>query len=451
MRHWIILICVLLVLPALARAQQDKKTGAMQGMPGMQDMQMPGMDMGENPLIAMHPENFLQEIVRHDTSGTGAEPDSTPAPMLMAKKGAWALMFHANAFLLAQQQSSARGGDKLFSVNWLMGMAQRPFGPGVFTARAMLSFEPATVTGRQYPLLFQQGETAFGNAIADAQHPHNFFMELAAIYDLKLGNNGLLSFYAAPIGDPSLGPVAFPHRASALEDPLATLGHHQQDSTHIAADVFTAGLTYRIVRIEASGFHGREPGENRWTISQGKIDSWSTRLTLQPGKNWSGQFSYGRIAGPEALFPAEDQDRMTASVMYNHPFHDGNWATTAVWGRTRSVQDRSIFNSYTLESTARFRSRNYAWTRIENADRSNELLLGETPLPPNFQEQPIGRVQAYTFGYDRDVDLIPHLATAFGAQVTVYGVGNDLKPVYGSHPAGVAVFLRIRPFSGSER
>ena len=451
MRHWIILICVLLVLPALARAQQDKKTGAMQGMPGMQDMQMPGMDMGENPLIAMHPENFLQEIVRHDTSGTGAEPDSTPAPMLMAKKGAWALMFHANAFLLAQQQSSARGGDKLFSVNWMMGMAQRPLGPGVFTARAMLSFEPATVTGRQYPLLFQQGETAFGNAIADAQHPHNFFMELAAIYDLKLGNNGLLSFYAAPIGDPSLGPVAFPHRASALEDPLATLGHHQQDSTHIAADVFTAGLTYRIVRIEASGFHGREPGENRWTISQGKIDSWSTRLTLQPGKNWSGQFSYGRIAGPEALFPAEDQDRMTASVMYNHPFHDGNWATTAVWGRTRSVQDRSIFNSYTLDSTARFRSRNYAWTRIENADRSNELLLGETPLPPNFQEQPIGRVQAYTFGYDRDVDLIPHLATAFGAQVTVYGVGNDLKPVYGSHPAGVAVFLRIRPFSGSER
>ena len=451
MRHWIILICVLLVLPTLARAQQDKKTDDMQAMPGMQDMQLPGMDMGGNPLITMHPENFLQEIVRHDTSGTGAEPDSTPAPMLMAKKGPWALMFHANAFLLAQQQSSARGGDKLFSVNWLMAMAQRPLGPGVFTARAMLSLEPATISARQYPLLFQQGETAFGNAIADAQHPHNFFMELAAIYDLKLAKNGLLSFYAAPIGDPSLGPVAFPHRASASEDPLATLGHHQQDSTHIAADVFTAGLTYRIARIEASGFHGREPGENRWTISQGKIDSWSTRLTLQPGKNWSGQFSYGRIASPEALFPTEDQDRMTASVMYNRPFRDGNLAATAVWGRTRSVQDRSIFNSYTLESTAQFRTQNYAWTRIENVDRSNELLLGETPLPPNFQEQPIGRVQAYTFGYDRDLDLIPHLATALGAQITIYGVGNNLKPVYGSHPAGVAVFLRIRPFSKSEK
>jgi len=30
-------------------------------------------------------------------------------------------------------------------------------------------------------------------------------MELAALYDLKLGNNALLSFYVAPTGDPALG------------------------------------------------------------------------------------------------------------------------------------------------------------------------------------------------------------------------------------------------------
>jgi hypothetical protein len=352
---------------------------------------------------------------------------------------------------LDEQQSSARGGDKFFSTNWFMGMAQRPAGSGVFTARAMLSLEPATITGRQYPLLFQQGETAFGKPIADGQHPHNLFMEIAAIYDLKLGRNGLLSFYAAPVGDPAIGPIAYAHRASAAENPVATLGHHQEDSTHIADDVFTLGLTYRFARIEASGFHGREPDENRWTISQGKIDSWSTRLTLQPGKNWSGQYSYGRIASPEALFPTEDQERMTASIMYNRAFHSGDWASSLIWGRTKSIQDRSIFNSYAFESTLRFRVRNSVWTRIENVDRSNELLLGENPLPPNFVEGPIGRVQAYTAGYDRDVDLVPHLATAIGAQVTTYGVGENLKAVYGSHPAGVAVFIRLRPFSGGER
>jgi len=211
------------------------------------------------------------------------------------------------------------------------------------------------------------------------------------------------------------------------------------------------GATYRIARIEASGFHGREPNENRWNISQGKIDSWSTRLTIQPGENWSGQYSYARIASPEALYPTENQERMTASIMYNRPFHDGNWASSVIWGRTKSLQDNSKFNSYALESTLRFLERNHAWTRIEDAERSNELLLGENALPPNFVEQPIGRVQAYTLGYDRDFDRIPHLATALGAQVTVYGVGENLKPVYGSHPAGVALFLRFRPFSGAAR
>src|SRR3984957_19366924 len=195
-----------------------------------------------------------------------------------------------------------------------------------------------------------------------------------------------------------------------------------------------------------SGFHGREPDEHRWEINGGAIDSWATRLTLQPGKNWSGQYSYARIASPEALFPNDNQERMTASVMYNRPLRNGNWASSLIWGRTKSLEDNSRFNSYTLESTLGFLSCNHVWTRIENVERSNELLLGENPLPPDFNEQPIGRVQAYTVGYDRDFNVIPHIDTAIGAQATVYGVGENLRPIYGSHPAGVAIFLRIRPF-----
>ena len=450
LRCWMVLLALSLAA-ASARAQQDGKTDDMQGTPGMADMQMPGMTMDGSGPMNMHPQTFVEEILRHAGSGTSAEPDSTPVPMLMVAKGKWTLMFHANVFVLDEQQFGARGGDKFFSTNWFMGMAQRSAGPGVFTARAMLSLEPATVTGRQYPLLFQQGETAFGKPIADGQHPHNLFMEIAALYDLKLGTHGLLSFYAAPVGDPAIGPIAYPHRASAAENPVAALGHHQEDSTHIADGVVTLGLAYRFARIEASGFHGREPDENRWTISQGKIDSWSTRLTIQHGKNWSGQYSYGRIASPEALFPSEDQERMTASIMYNRPFHGGDWASSLIWGRTKSVEDQSIFNSYALESTMRFLTRNHVWTRIESAERSNELLLGENPLPPNFVERPIGQVQAYTAGYDRDFDFIPRLAAALGAQVTLYGVGENLKAIYGPHPAGVAVFIRLRPFSGDER
>jgi len=401
--------------------------------------------------MAAAPETFLNEIVHHATSGTSPEPNSTPIPVLMTMRRGWMLMFHANVFVLDEQQSGGRGFDKFFSTNWFMGMAQRRIGPGTFTARAMLSLEPATVSSRRYPLLFQQGETAFGRPIEDGQHPHDFFMELAALYDVKAGDKNLFSFYFAPVGDPAIGPASYPHRASASENPVAALGHHQEDSTHIASDVVTFGFARGIFRVEASGFHGREPNEARWNIDQGGIDSWSTRITLQPGQNWSAQYSYARIASPEALFPDEDQERMTASVMYNRPIPNGNWANTLLWGRTRSLQDSAIFNAYLFESTLRFKTRHHVWTRIENVDRSNELLLGENQPPPGFQEEPVGRVQAYAFGYDRDFDLVRHLSSALGVQLTAYGVPQVLKPVYGSHPAGVVLFARFRPYSGENR
>lgn len=391
------------------------------------------------------PATLIEEILHHGDSGTTVEPDSSPHDMLMIQRGKWQLMLHGVAFLNAIQQSGPRGNDKIFSTNWLMGMAQRQLGPGQLTLRAMISLEPATVTHRFYPELFQQGETAFGNPITDGQHPHDFFMELAALYDLKLGEHALLSFYAAPVGDPALGPSAYAHRNSASEDPIATLGHHLQDSTHIAADVITAGLTYRSVRFEASGFHGREPDEFRWDIDSGKIDSWSTRLTVQPGKNWSGQYSFGRLTSPEALHPDEDLQRMTASVMYNRPFAGGNWASTLLWGRNHSLASGENFNGYLAESTLRFAQHNSVWGRIENVDRTTELLLNGGPEPPGFDESFLARVQAFTIGYDREVGKIPYLSTALGGQVTFYSKPDALTPEYGAHPAGVVLFLRVRP------
>lgn len=401
--------------------------------------------------MPMHPRSFVDEIEHHSSSGTSAEPVSTPTPMWMKVRRGWQFMFHANVFVSDLQQSGGRGADRFFSTNWFMGMAQHKAGPGTFTARLMLSLEPATVTDRRYPLLFQQGETAFGLPIVDGQHPHDFVMEMAALYDLRLGERSLLSFYFAPMGDPALGPAAYPHRASAQENPVGTLGHHQEDSTHIADDVVTVGFTERAARVEISGFHGREPDEFRWDVDSGKIDSWSARLTVEPGRNWSGQYSYGRLASPEGLFANEDQERMTASAMYNRPLQEGNWASTLLWGRTRSLRDNTVFNSYLLESTVRFATRNYVWTRMENADRSNELLLGRAPLPAGFAEERIGRVQAYTAGYSHDFDIIPHVASALGAQITAYGVPQTLRSIYGGHPVGGIVFLRIRPYDGRER
>ena len=196
---------------------------------------------------------------------------------------------------------------------------------------------------------------------------------------------------------------------------------------------------------------------SRWTISTGDVDSWSARLTVNPLTNWSGQFSIGRLHSPEALVPNEDQLRTTASVTYNRPLAvggDASWgnsATTLIWGRNFTLPGGEIYNSYLAESTLKFLRHNYAWTRIENVDRTNELLNGENPLPPGFEEHFLARIQAYSFGYDREFPFIPHVSSALGAQLTLYGKPSSLDALYGDHPLGVVVFVRFRPTPSSPK
>ncbi|PYV46616.1 MAG: hypothetical protein DMG94_09210 [Acidobacteria bacterium] len=108
------------------------------------------------------------------------------------------------------------------------------------------------------------------------------------------------------------------------------------------------------------------------------------------------------------------------------------------------MQDGNVGNSYLLESTLKFGTKNNVWARIENADRTNELLLGENPLPPGFTERYFTRVQGFTLGYNRELGRMQHFSTALGGQLMWYGVPDVLKPSYGSHPVGIAVFLRVR-------
>lgn len=426
MRNCSFYLCAVVVMSCASFAQEPNM-GNMSGM-----------------TANSHTTSLIEKLEQHATSGTDVEPDSTAAPMLMHKEGNWMLMFHGEAFINEIQQTGPRGADKFFSTNWFMPMAQRKTSKGILTLRTMLSLEPATVSERRYPELFQQGEVAFGKPIIDGQHPHDFFMELAAIYDYNISEHTALSFYAAPVGDPAMGPPAYPHRASAAENPIAPLGHHLQDSTHIANDVVTVGFTYRDIRLEASGFHGREPDEYRWNIDSGKIDSWSTRISFNPRQNWSFQYSIGQLAGPEQLFPDETVRRISASLIYNRPLQNGNWASMALWGRNQSLRDGNVGNSYLLESTLRFLRTNNVWARIENVDRTTELLQNQSPLPSSFSDSYFARVQAYTAGYDREFGRIPHVSTAIGGQIMWYGVPSILRNDYGAHPVGVLVFLRLR-------
>jgi len=370
-------------------------------------------------------------------SGTSLEPRSAPHSMYHWRAGDWRLMLHANAFLVETQQSGPQGRDKLFGVNWMMVSLGRSLGPGNLDLRTMLSLEPASITNRRYPLLFQTGETAFGAPLINGQHPHEFVMELAGQYSLPLGENTTLLLYGGPVGEPALGPVAFPHRTSAAEIPEAPLGHHLQDSTHIATSVMTVGLAGRWWRVEASTFHGQEPDEQRWNVDLDAPDSWSARLTLRPGTNWVVQASHGHLNEPEELEEG-DIDRTTASLAYNRPFPRGNWATTVVWGRNHKRATGGELNGYLLETSVQFRERNYVFARLENLDREGLFLTGS---PEN---EPVTRVAALTFGAARDLLERHGFRLALGFNVSVYQIPDGLELIYGAQPVGVRLFLRLR-------
>jgi len=354
-------------------------------------------------------------------------------------------MFMGIGFVVDTQQSGSRGGDKLYSPNWFMASAEHRAGAkGAFQADLMLSLDPATMTGERYPLLFQTGETAYGRPLFDAQHPHNFIMSLGFHYAYELREDTTLDVYFAPVGDPALGPVAYPHRASAQELPQASISHHLQDSTHISDDVFTLGISYKKMRLEASGFHGAEPGENRWIIQQGAIDSWSTRFWYFPTKNWAAQVSVGRLAHPEAL-ESGDQLRSTASLHYTKPMAGSSWSSSFVWGRNHSTASFRNTNSYLVESVLPVSRKNFLTGRIELTDK-DELFNGQPALEQSLDRLygSTFRIGAYTVGYTRDISLFSYVEIGIGANFSTYSLPDAIKPYYGNHPIGGNIYIRFR-------
>lgn len=379
------------------------------------------------------------DIVMNQASGTSMNPDAAPMAMLMASAGEWTLALDGQAFLNRANDSGPRGGEKTFSTNWMMGMASRPLGGGTLAFRSMLSLEPATISQRKYPELFQTGETAFGKQLIDGQHPHDFFMELAAEYLHPVGR-GTAYLYVAPVGDPALGPVAFPHRESAMELPQAPIGHHFEDSTHIAYNVITAGGIVGPVTLEASAFHGGEPDERRWNIEGGRINSWAARLRVRPVRNLDFQVSHGWLTKPERIEPGY-ATRTTASLSYTL----GGWSSTVVWGHVYKEVHARELNAWLAESTLRVFSRHHLTVRAETADK-DELFPHPilTVVPHPALPVRVFPVKAYTLGYTLDLLQGSWSATGIGANATRYAFSPLLRGFYGSHPHSVIVYLRVR-------
>ena len=216
---------------------------AAQSQPSMADMNDAGM--------------FLMGLA----SGTSANPASWPMPMLMTQFGNWNTMFMGTAFVSDIQQSGPRGGDKLYSTNWFMASAEHRAGAkGAFETELMLSLEPATITDRRYPLLFQTGETAYGLPLTDAQHPHNFIMALGFHYVYQARRKHHPGCLRRASGRPGLGP----DRLSA-----SRLGRG------IAGGAPLASL---------AGFHAHRRRRGRRWASRTRKSSWRPAASMAPSR-----------------------------------------------------------------------------------------------------------------------------------------------------------------------
>ena len=417
----------LILAPGVSKAQHEHHPAAAPTpAPTMMPMPMP------SPAPAATPPPTM-----------AAPPPSNPDPMAameeMEPMDHWMTMFHGYAFLTANRQGGPSGDREFESQNHFMAMAMRSLWGGKLSLLGTFTLEPATIPPRGSAELFQRGETYRNVLLVDRQHPHDLFVQLGAAWERPF-SSAKLRLYLAPRGEPALGPTAYPHRLSSSENPTAPLSHHNQDSTHIAEDVATLGMTASIFTLEGSAFHGREPDENRWDFEQGRLDSYSGRLTVRPLPELSLQVSSGHLEHPEKIEPG-NQTRSTASITYQKATREGFLAASVIAGRNQTPAGPEWGNL--VEWTWKFARSNFLYGRVESVDRDIYELINKRQGPETVPRQRTA-VQAATLGFVRNVPIFRDAETGLGGDFTLYRFPSRLDPIYGKHPVSIHGFLRIR-------
>ena len=392
---------------------------------------------------AQHEPDAMAMFPSREASGTAWLPNESPMYGIHRPIGSWHAMGHGAAFAQYLYDGGDRGEDQFGSINWLMGMAYRNVAGGRLGFRGMLSFESWTVRGCGYPDLLATGERCDGEPIHDRQHQHDLFMELAAQYDRPLSGSVRWQVYGGPVGEPALGPVAYPHRTSAMPNLLAPIAHHWLDATHITFGVVTAGVYGDRWKAEASAFNGREPDEERTDFDLAPLDSLSGRVWFLPTPNLALQISAGHLTEAE---PAEDTGpridvrRVTASATYHRALGEaGVWATTAAWGRNTEADQAA--DAVLVETNLTLADRDTWFGRFEVVEKTaHDLDLHDVNGAEAFT---VAKLQG---GYTRYLAAWKGLKPGFGVSASAGFVPRSLETVYGSRVnPGFGVFFTVRP------
>ena len=390
-----------------------------------------------------------------EASGTAWLPQITPMYGVHRPWRGWDLRLAGVVFVQTLYEPGDRhrtGGSstrQAGSVNWGMVMARRSAGGGRFGVRAMLSAEPWTVRGCGSLSFLATGEVCQGDTIHDRQQQHDLFMELAVDYDRRLRGTWSWQAYGGLAGEPALGPPGYPHRASAITNPIGPVTHHWLDSTHVTFGVVTVGVHNQRWKGEASIFNGREPDESRVDLDLGAFDSVAARMSFLPTARLALQVSAGHLREASSDFPFPNQDpstRVTASAIYHMPFGTtGIWATTLAAGtnHARATVSGGILDATTVASLLE--------SRITFSDRHTLFARGEVGGMPAHHLHaheistsivPIGKVQ---LGYVRHLRAMKGVQPGLGGTAALSFLPPALAPRYSGRTApSFGVFFSLQ-------
>ena len=333
--------------------------------------------------------------------------------------------------------ATARSSARACSWAWRIARSARDRSP---CAACFRSTRPWARDG--YPLLFQTGETADGfTPLVDRQHPHDFLMELAAVYSVPLGATSsvfrlLRAVRASRRSARRRSCIA--SRACAIPD--APLSHHWLDATHITFGVATLGVSKGPFQLEGSWFNGREPDQHRWNIETRRFDSWSARFSYNPTAELSMQVSHGDLKSPEQL-------EADTRVQPHHRLHQPPRETATRNGQRPSPRTQTAIRRPRRRRPSQagcsspptcMRNRHTFFGRAEQVHNSELFDEGRAAARPSLSDQQAHAGLHLRLGKDRS-DHLGHRRPGRTSQGP-----SRLDPYYGNSERSYMVFLQGR-------
>lgn len=297
--------------------------------------------------------------------------------------------------------------NQFFSTNWAEGHAERSFGRDLSVEfHGRVTAEPLTVPREGYPEVLQYVSERSGGPLVDRMRAHDLVEDAGVRLFWRA-----LRVDAAFVGEPPLGATPYRQRSSSIDFPEAPFSYDVAESFKVATRLAGAAIDTRPLLIEGAVFHASTTQGRHTSIDNGKIDSWSGRVTLRPVDGLSMQVSKGKLG--------DAKDPVTSA---SATWSGKRLSATALWTK------RDPFAAYGLEAALRG-ARNTVMARLESTDR-----------PAGVFEPVERRTTHFAVGYIFDV------VKRIGVGVTTdyHTSTHDLTARYGHKPQSVYVFLRAR-------